>query len=303
MGFLHSQLFVTPKYPTGSSVNQTVIVTGSNVGLGLEAARHFVRLGAAKVILAVRNIAAGEKAKTSIEESTATCGICDVWELDLINYKSVQAFAERVAQLPRLAILIENAGIATTRLRVQRDMKVELLSTSSEETAKKYPSRLPHLSVVTSEEHAWTDLPEWKTQTTFQTLDCEETADMQSGYAASKLLQILLGRELASRLTDSGVILSMLQPGLCHSQWTREEESWINTILKLVLARSTEIGSCTLLAAALAGPGSHGAYMRDGIVDNGALSTFVQSGEGEKAQQKVWKEMAEILRSIQPDIM
>jgi hypothetical protein len=43
--------------------------------------------------------------------------------------------------------------------------------------------------------------------------------------------------------------------------------------------------------------------MRNGIVNNGALSTFVQSEEEEKAQRKVWKEMAEILTSIQPDIM
>jgi hypothetical protein len=43
--------------------------------------------------------------------------------------------------------------------------------------------------------------------------------------------------------------------------------------------------------------------MRDGIVDNGALSTFVQTEDGEKARQKVWKEMVASLRSIQPDIM
>ncbi|KAJ5891749.1 uncharacterized protein N7473_007977 [Penicillium subrubescens] len=113
---------------------------------------------------------------------------------------------------------------------------------------------------------------------------------MQSRYAASKLLQILLARELASKLTDSGVILNILQPGPCYSQLTREDESRMNTILKLVLVRSTEIGSRTLLAAALAGPESHEAYMRDGIVDNGALSPFIQSEEGGgKAQRKVWK--------------
>ena len=53
--FLKEQLLTTLPYPQESAAGQTVIVTGANVGLGFEAARHFVRLGAAKVILAVRD--------------------------------------------------------------------------------------------------------------------------------------------------------------------------------------------------------------------------------------------------------
>lgn len=64
--FVYSQLFVTPEYPTKSFAGQTVIVTGSNTGLGLEFARNFVQLNAEKVILAVRKLAAGEEAKISI---------------------------------------------------------------------------------------------------------------------------------------------------------------------------------------------------------------------------------------------
>ena len=58
MGFLamiRSQLFASLEYPTTSCEGKTIIVTGSNTGLGKEAARHFARLGADKVILAVRN--------------------------------------------------------------------------------------------------------------------------------------------------------------------------------------------------------------------------------------------------------
>jgi hypothetical protein len=50
---LFSQLFTSVPKPTDNYASNTVIVTGSNVGLGLEAARHFTRLGASKVILAV----------------------------------------------------------------------------------------------------------------------------------------------------------------------------------------------------------------------------------------------------------
>lgn len=83
----HSQLFVQPKYPTQSFAGQTIIITGSNVGLGKEAARHIARLGASKLILAVRNVEAGEEAKRDIENTTK-CGksVIEVWKLDLASY-------------------------------------------------------------------------------------------------------------------------------------------------------------------------------------------------------------------------
>lgn len=113
MGSVRSQLFITPKYPTTSFEGQTVIVTGSNVGLGREAARHIARLGASKLILAVRNLEAGDKAKKDIETSTRIkSDIIEVWKLDLASYDSVKAFAARAAELPQIDVLLENAGVA-----------------------------------------------------------------------------------------------------------------------------------------------------------------------------------------------
>lgn len=113
--FFYSQLFVTPAFPTQSFAGQTVVVTGANVGLGLEAARHFYRLGCAKLILAVRTVAKGEIAKEDIVRSVssrADAGAIAVWPLDLGSTSSTLAFADRVrAELPRLDVLVENAGI------------------------------------------------------------------------------------------------------------------------------------------------------------------------------------------------
>ena len=98
--------------PRKSFEGQTIIVTGSNTGLGLEAARHFVRLGASKVIIAVRSIRAGEEAAESIHKSTGRQGVCDVWQVDMGNWESIKAFVKKTEELERLDVVVENAGIA-----------------------------------------------------------------------------------------------------------------------------------------------------------------------------------------------
>lgn len=314
MGFFYSQFFVKPKYPTQSFSGQTVIVTGSNTGLGLEAARHATRLGADKVILAVRNTAAGKKAKENIEASTGRQNICEVWELDLASYASVQAFAKRaISELPRIDVLLENAGVAALNYKLaerhESTITVNVISTfllgllllpKLKESSQKTSSPSPRWVIVTSEVHAHTKLPEWKTPNTFKTLDDEKNFN-RVRYPTSKLLEVLVVREIAPKLAGSDVILNMLNPGLCHSELAREA-GWVLNFMKILLARTTEVGSRTLIASAAAGTESHGAYMTDGLVDNSALSCWVTSAEGKKAQEKVWGELKEILEEIVPGV-
>jgi len=97
-----------------SCAGRTYIVTGANTGLGFEAAKHLVALGAAKVILAVRNTSAGNDAKAKIDSATGTTNVADVWYLDLANYESVKAFATKATtELSRIDGLIENASVAS----------------------------------------------------------------------------------------------------------------------------------------------------------------------------------------------
>lgn len=97
--------------PTQSFAGQTIIVTGSNTGLGLEAARHFVRLDATKVILAVRSIKKGEDAKANIEATTNRKNVVEVWQVDMSSYKSIIEFAKKCESLDRVDVLLVNAGV------------------------------------------------------------------------------------------------------------------------------------------------------------------------------------------------
>lgn len=113
--FFYSQFFITPKAPTKDCTGKTVIITGANVGLGKETARHYARLNAAQIIIACRSIEKGEAAKADIEASNSRTGVVQVWQLDLSSYESVREFAQKAKTLQRIDILIENAGIATSK--------------------------------------------------------------------------------------------------------------------------------------------------------------------------------------------
>jgi NAD(P)-dependent dehydrogenase (short-subunit alcohol dehydrogenase family) len=316
MSFLYSQLFVTPPYPTTDFTNQTVIVTGANVGLGLEAARHFTRLNAAKVILAVRSVSKGEAAKKSIESTTKRTGIVEVWPLDLASYASVKAFAAKAAELPRLDAVVENAGLAVSEWSMVEDneltITVNVISTmllailllpALRRSAKEF-NTVPRLSIVTSAIHHRTNLPQWKTENTFETLNNKTEQSLKTRYPESKLLEVFAVRELVTHMssTEPLVVVNMVNPGLCHSELARNA-GWGLWLLKLVLARTTEVGSRTLVHGASSGKDSHGQYMDDGQVHDDRVSAFVKSEEGQKAQKKIWKELGEKLDKIQPGIM
>lgn len=99
------------------------------------------------------------------------------------------------------------------------------------------------------------------------------------------------------------VIVNTVNPGLCHSNLTREATGIIGVIfglMKLLLARSTETGGRIFVFAAAAGEKSHGSYISDCvIVEPGGL---VKGKEGEKLQKRVFVELMAVLEDIQPGI-
>lgn len=159
-------LFVKYPHPDVDCTGKTIIVTGANVGLGKEAVRHFVRLNASKVIIAVRSVAKGRAAQADIEATTHCPGVTEVWELDLSSYASVKAFAARAAQLPRVDAVVANASIATHTFELAEEnestitvnivstiLLVVLLLPTMSASASKW-GIVPVITVVTSNIHS-----------------------------------------------------------------------------------------------------------------------------------------------------
>lgn len=161
--FLHTQFVLDIPKPSASFASKTVIITGANRGLGKEAAKHIIRLGASKVIFGCRSLARGNEAKLEIETlSGCSPDVIQVWELDLESSSSIKNFVDRVNTLPRLDSLINNAGVGSAGFKAvygtERTLAVNDIGTfllalqlipKLKETAKEF-NTTPHITIVTS---------------------------------------------------------------------------------------------------------------------------------------------------------
>ncbi|KAK3292145.1 uncharacterized protein B0H64DRAFT_477334 [Chaetomium fimeti] len=212
--------------------NQTIIVTGSNTGLGLETSRHLLRLGLGKLIMAVRNPAKGRAARDALLASTGRApSSIDIWPLDMADPASVRAFAERAAaQLPRLDGVLANAGLMTEHftltggghghghettlaVNVLGPFLLCLLLLPAMRASGRATGRPCRFVVPNSALHYLAPLGELEAaaaaaaaaaggdgEGVLARLDDPARADMAGRYAVSKLLVVWGVRELAARL-------------------------------------------------------------------------------------------------------
>ncbi|KAI1343415.1 putative short-chain dehydrogenase [Xylariaceae sp. FL0016] len=304
-------------YPATDCTGKTVIVTGANTGIGLEAARHFTRLNASKVILGCRNVTKGEAAKSSIEASTNRLGVVEVWPVDLGSFDSVKEFCRRADGLERLDILLENAGISAglgfemlegheTHITVNvisTFLMAFMLLPALRRTGSKY-NTVPHLTVVSSGGHYYTDLEEVRSApSVFDEL--RKDHDMAMRYMVSKMLVVLVVRELATRTRASGkpqVIINTVNPGFCRTELWRNAPLVVKAVTSFtaLLARSSEMGSRTTFCAGVAGEETHGRYLQNCEVWD--ESKWAQSPQGYEVQKKVFAELVDILDGTQPQV-
>jgi hypothetical protein len=118
-------------------------------------------------------------------------------------------------------------------------------------------------------------------------------------YQDSKLLQVLILREVVSRLQADAsgtppVTVNAVNPGLCTSNlWQRGDTSFATRMLQKVLYRTAEVGARTLVHAAYAGPETHGSYLTDDKVIS--VEPWIYTDVGKKAQLKVYHQTIKIL--------
>ncbi|CAN9247141.1 unnamed protein product [Alternaria alternata] len=313
LGFFVRQLTFTPK-PLPQDVRldgKTAIVTGANVGLGLEASKEMASHGLARVILGVRTVSKGEAAKQEILKQSPDCDV-QVWPVDQESFESMVVFGERAQSLDRLDIVILCAGVknlvfSLSKTGHEQNVQVNHLGTSLlsllllkplKDTAAKTgsPSRL---TIVASEVHFWTPFDERKAPSILARLDEKDSFRGMERYNTSKLLNILWMRELSSRVTGS-VVINAVNPGLCASALHRSDPTPGLAYLNKIFAWTPAQGGHNLTYAATQHVDEPGAYLTEQHLEK--PSPFVLSTEGKTSQQRIWDETIALFKEKVPNV-
>jgi NAD(P)-dependent dehydrogenase (short-subunit alcohol dehydrogenase family) len=324
--FIRSQWVTLPPVAKVDLSGKTVIVTGANIGLGFEAAKHFAGMTPGKLILACRSEEKGQAALNKLKEETG-CKTAELWILDLASFASVKSFAERFEREGgRLDILVENAGVfPEEKLQFTSDgweisVQVNDLSTSLLAllllphllgTAQKY-NTTPRLVVVSSGMHYWTKFEKRliDAPNPFQLYAHQEHMDELKGdqrYPITKLLNVLFTRALNDRLHRKPLIVNSVCPGYCYSAFRRNFtglRALFDRLMEMALARSTEEGSRNLVWAAIGAEEKkdelRGAFIS--LAQVSEPSDYVIGEEGKVAEEKLWDNLIEELIKVEPKV-
>ncbi|KAF2441896.1 short-chain dehydrogenase [Karstenula rhodostoma CBS 690.94] len=297
-----------PAGPLPSLKGQTVVLTGGSSGFGLATAHILPTLGVTRLILGVRSTERGEAAAKPMRIANPTCKI-EVWELDMLSYESVQAFAHRCAELPRLDLVILNAGV--TKLVFARSP-----STGHEETIQvnylstallaillvpilktKSPANSPgRLTIVGSSQGYSSKFKERSANSLLEEFD-KEWSGIPAGserYSTSKTLVQMLVYKLSQLIPASDVTINNFCPGFsAHTSLGREVPKGAARILmgmmQAALGRTAEQGAWTYIdAAAIKGEESHGSFVFGWEMF--PFHPLMYTKEGEEVMERLWSE-------------
>ncbi|KAG1890116.1 short-chain dehydrogenase [Suillus subluteus] len=323
-GFLREQWTELP-VSTADVSDQSLVVVGTNVGLGNEAAVHLAQLKPKNLLITSRNEVKCELSKTDVETRSGMTGI-ESWPLELSSFDSVRSFVDNFeAKRYTVNVLIANGGLSTMKYAKTPDGYETTFQVNYLSTALLSILMLPHLIKTGTPEHAsrlvivsseahyianrlkgadkWSSIIETINDEAYCT-----SSIMKNRYHLSKLLEVMFIRELSSRLpTPTLVAVSAVNPGFCHSRLTREVDSnpflkFSMSIFKGLLARTTEMGSRTLVHAAIE-PGErerHGHYLSSCEVTE--ESDYTLSAEGREVSKRLWHETLKTLGDIDPRV-
>lgn len=192
---------------------KTCIVTGSNSGIGREAALALADMGAT-VVMAVRDRERGEKARAEIvneiRNDAARLMICDISSTESIR-QFANEFKERY---DKLDVLVNNAGAffskrETTVDSFERTLAVNYLGPFllTHELVPLLKSSAPSRIINVGSGMARSG------RIAFGDLQYEKNYSGMKAYANSKLMLTMYTYELARRLAGSGVTVNVVEPG------------------------------------------------------------------------------------------
>ena len=290
----------------------TVVVTGANSGLGLEATRLFAREGA-EVVMACRDLDRAEAAREEVRADVSGAAL-DVRKLDLADLDSVRRFADGVAaDHERVDVLCNNAGVmALPRGETADGFETQFgvnhlghfaLTGLLFEALRAAPD--PRVVTQSSGLHA-------NGEVDFEDLHGDADYDPWDAYAQSKLANLLFAYELDRRYGDELTSVGC-HPGYAATNLQRRGPEQRGSRLRLALmsvanrlfAQSAERGALPMVYAATAEGIDGGEYVGPGGFRNMRGYPEVQRSSGrsydEATARRLWAVSEELTGVEYPD--
>ncbi len=270
------------------------VITGATSGIGLTAA-HALAARGVRLVLVGRDRARGDAALADLRARTPGLQ-AEVHYADLSRLDEMRRLGgELSAALPRIDILINNAGALFQRRAVTADGIERTFALNhmayfvlTEALRRRLGASAPARIVnVASEAHRGAKLD-------FDDLQFERNYRGLTAYGRSKLCNILFTRELARRLAGTGVTANCLHPGFVATRFGDANGALFRvglSLAKRLFAISPEQGALTTVHVATSPEveGITGKYF-----DKCALATPSPAAEDDAAARRLWQESARL---------
>ncbi|KAH8883131.1 putative short-chain dehydrogenase/reductase family protein [Thozetella sp. PMI_491] len=309
--FFRNQFRTTIELPTKAKYpnvrGKCAIITGSNTGLGYEAASQLLSLGLSHLVMGVRRLETGKAAANKLQAAYPSAKI-DVWLLDMERYATIQDFTRKCQQeLSHIDIAILNAGGSRVTFNLSAEtgheqaIQVNHLSTVFLAIlllpilkSKSNGRDIPRLTLVNSVTAQLAKFPNRALRPLLSSFDDTKLVpwNPEERYGVSKLLCQLFVVKLADLVNPDDVIINMVDPGLTKgTKLTRDTSGLMALGAKAffgIAGRPVERGAATYIDAAVGkGKESHGCFLMNCQIAPLACWYYT---DGETLMDVIWKE-------------
>ncbi len=192
---------------------KTAVVTGGNSGIGFETARELARRG-------FRVIITGSDAAKLNAAAEAIGPAASVQVADFASFAEVRAMAAALNAEPRIDVLVNNVGVALSRRQTSRDGNDMMLQVNHlspflltilllDRLKASAPARIVNVS---------SRMHRNARDFGFDDFQFARSYWVGTAYARTKLYNLMFTRELARRLTGTGVTANALHPGMIRTE-------------------------------------------------------------------------------------
>jgi len=283
-----------PEYP--DQEGKVVVITGGGRGIGEEAVKKFVSLGAS-VVLGCRD---REGVQAKFDKMLGE-RIVRVFSLDLMDMASVRSFAEEVLALDEdIAVLLNNAGIMFgPRKETQEGYEAQLctnylghfllshllLPKLMKTGTSEQESRIVNVSSIAHYLGFWLDMSD---------INLKQMYSPELSYGNSKVAQVMFTKSLSRKLEEkkADVRVYSLHPGVVYTDLYTHVSlfKFFSWIMKLVMKTPSQGGDTLVHAALDPSLPPSGAYM-----ENCRPARSSSFSRDTRAQQKLWELTCSIL--------